>query len=158
MHTCIRGLLAGAAATALLALLLWINQAAGPLPALDPIGMLARVLGDARGTAWTVFVAIGIGGYGLLFAALADEDTHLPLALGLGLAAAGWFAAMMALLPMAGYAPFGLALGWMVPLITAAWSVLFGSALAWTWRHVPQVPVLLQRLRTHDGTTLTAGS
>lgn len=142
MHTCFRGLIAGAAATTVLALLLLLHGASGVMAQLDLVQVLARVLGESRGSAWLVVWVVGVAGYGLVLAALSDPDRS-PLPLALGLAGAGWFAVMMGVLPMGGYAPFGIGLGVAVPLLTAAWSLAFGATLGWSYA---LLPALAQRI------------
>lgn len=150
MHGVLRGLLAGLAATTLLALLLWINDAAGPLRELDPATLIATVLGEPRGTGWTLLWLVGVGGFGLALAALAEPDaTRPPWQPALTLSGGGWLATMMGLLPMAGHAPFGVGFGLLAPLLTAAWAALFGAALAAAWTWLPRVPELLQHWKAH---------
>ena len=137
MNLMTRGLLSAALAGLLLALLLWIQGALGVLPALDLIGLLARVLGEERDAAWLLYGAVTMLGFGLALPVLADEEGR-GMAPALGLAGTGWFATMMGLLPMAGFAPFGLGLSWAVPVLTLAQAAAFGLALGWLFEHLPR--------------------
>lgn len=157
MSPWIRGLLSGAAATALLSLLLWLTAWSGLVPEMDLVGMLARVLGESRGVGLLVFLAVGIPGYGLALALLLDEGDS-PLATALWLSAVGWFATMMALLPMAGFTPFGIGSGVGKLLVCATWYVAFGVALGGTWILLPllqsrALAPLLARVRPMTGRT-----
>ena len=157
MHPVLRGLLAGAAATALLAVMLWINAELGPLRELDPAALVARVLGEDRSVGWSVLLTVGIAGFGLSLAALTDPDEPgLPWVPALTLSVGGWVAAMMGLLPMAGHAPFGIGQGPVLALLSAAWAVLFGAALAAAWAWLPRATELLQQWKAQalPGATL----
>lgn len=159
MHACIRGLVAGTAATALLASLLWLNAALGPLREFDLATLIARVLGESRGTGWLLLALIGSVGFGLALAALVDEEERaLPWQPALTLSGSGWLAVMMGLLPMAGHAPFGAGMGLSVPLLSLAWAGAYGAALAAAWTWLPRLPELWQHWKRSAAPTAPQGS
>lgn len=154
MHACIRGLLSGAVATAVLAALLWLNGTVGPLRELDLVALIARVLGESRSTGWLLLGLIGVAGCGLALAALAEPDqAGPPWGPTATLGGAAWLALMMGLLPMAGYEPFGLGIGLHVPLVTAVWAGAYAAAMATSWTWLPRLPEWLQHGRGHAAPT-----
>ena len=146
MPACLRGLFAASCATALLVVLLWIDTGSG-VAARDLPGLLARVLGESRGVGWLVLLAVSGPGIGLVLAALAEDAPGTPWAVALLLSVGGWLAAMMGLLPMAGYAPFALGSGPWLALVTLAWSAAHGVVLALGWGLLPRLEALLLQWR-----------
>lgn len=126
------GLLAGAAATAVLSMLMIAKAMMGVMPELDLPVMISSMMGapDNPVVGWGVHVMIGVVGYGL---AIALMDGVLPsrsrvlhgVLLGLG----GWAMMMAALMPMAGAGFFGMSLGMTAPMMTLVLHIIFGAVL-----------------------------
>ena len=112
-----KGLLAGAAATAVLSALMVMKQMMGLMPQLDLPKMIAGVMGapDTPIIGWAVHVMIGVVGYGL---AIALFDSRLPgkssLLHGVLLGFVGWLVMMFMLMPMAGAGLFGMVHGLLI--------------------------------------------
>ena len=140
-----KGLVAGAAATAVLSALMVMKAAMGLMPALDLPKMIAGMMGapDAPIIGWGVHALIGVVGYGL---AIAFLDNRLPGKSqelhGIQIGFAGWLVMMIMLMPMAGAGLFGMALGIMAPMMTLVLHLIFGAVLGWTFgRLAPAVRV-----------------
>jgi hypothetical protein len=131
-----KGLAAGAAATAVLSMLMVMKTAMGVMPQLDLPKMIAGMMGapDTPALGWAIHAMIGIVGYGLAIALL---DGRLPgksaTLHGLLLGFAGWLVMMVMLMPMAGAGLFGMALGMMAPLMTLVLHLIFGAVLGSTF-------------------------
>ena len=139
-----KGLLAAAAATAVLSALMVMKQLMGLMPQLDLPKMIAGMMGapDMPMIGWAVHVMIGVVGYGLAIALL---DSRLPgkssLRHGVLIAFVGWLAMMIMLMPLAGAGLFGMTLGMMAPMMTLVLHLIFGAVLGWTYgRLAPSVP------------------
>lgn len=125
-----KGMLAGFAATIVLSLLMLMKGAMGLMPALDPIGMIAMMMGVSTAIAWGVHFMIGTVIWGGAFALL---EPHLPgwelwlkgVVFGIG----AWLIMMVAMMPMAGAGFFGMQLGMMAPVMTLAMHLVFGAVL-----------------------------
>ena len=146
-----KGLLAGAAATAVLSALMVMMQMMGLMPRLDLPKMIAGMMGapDTPMIGWVVHVMIGVVGYGLAMALL---DSRLPgkssLLHGVLIGFGGWLAMMIVLMPMAGAGLFGMALGMMAPMMTLVLHLIFGAVLGWTY--VRLAPSVLTAARAHS--------
>ncbi|PKP84976.1 MAG: hypothetical protein CVT80_05170 [Alphaproteobacteria bacterium HGW-Alphaproteobacteria-2] len=125
-----KGMLAGLAATIVLSLLMLMKGAMGVMPALDPIGMIAMMMGVSAAIAWGVHLMIGAVIWGGAFALL---EPHLPggefwlkgVVFGIG----AWLIMMVAMMPMAGAGFFGMQLGMMAPVMTLVMHIVFGAVL-----------------------------
>lgn len=125
-----KGLLAGLAATAVLSLLMLLKGAMGLMPALDPIGMIAMMMGVSSVLGWGVHVMIGTVVWGGTFALL---ESYLPggefwlkgVVFGIG----AWLIMMLVMMPMAGAGFFGMQLGMMAPVMTLVMHLVFGAVL-----------------------------
>jgi hypothetical protein len=125
-----KGMLAGLAATVALSLLMLMKGAMGLMPALDPIGMIAMMMGVSTAIAWGVHFIIGTVVWGGSFALL---ESYLPggqlwlkgVVFGIG----AWLIMMVAMMPMAGAGFFGMQLGMMAPAMTLVMHIVFGAVL-----------------------------
>ena len=131
-----KGLAAGAAATAVLSMLMVMKAAMGVMPELDLPKMISGMMGASGVPAvgWAVHIMIGVIGYGVAIALL---DSRLPgrssIARGVLIGFAGWLVMMVMLMPMAGAGLFGMALGMMAPMMTLVLHLIFGAVLGWTF-------------------------
>ena len=136
-----KGLAAGAAATAVLSILMVMKAAMGVMPQLDLTKMIAGVMGapDTPALGWAIHAMIGIVGYGLAIALL---DGRLPgnsaTLHGVLIGFAGWLVMMVTLMPMAGVGLFGMALGMMAPMMTLVLHLIFGAVLGWAFSRLSQ--------------------
>lgn len=130
MNNLAKGMLAGLAATVVLSILMLVKASMGLMPALDPIGMIAAMMGISATMAWGIHFMIGTVLWGGAFTLL---DAHLPgeklwikgIAFGVG----GWLIMMLAMMPLAGASFFGLQLGIMAPVMTLVMHIVFGAVL-----------------------------
>lgn len=134
MHNFRNGMLAGAAATAVLSILMIMKSAMGLMPQLDLIAMLAKMMGQPGipVVGWIGHALIGIVGYGLVIALL-DRDGEgsegSMVGRGVMIACVGWLIMMVVLMPMAGAGLFGMNLGIMAPIMTLILHLVFGAVL-----------------------------
>ncbi len=125
------GMLAGAAATAVLSMLMIMKAAMGLMPQLDLPAMLATMMGrpGMPFVGWVVHAVIGIVGYGLVIA-LVDRGGEGNMAgRGMLIACIGWLTMMVVLMPMAGAGLFGMGMGIMAPIMTLILHLVFGAVL-----------------------------
>jgi len=130
MNNIAKGILAGLAATVVLSLMMLAKAAMGLMPALDPVGMIAVMMGVSTALAWGIHFMIGAVIWGVAFALL---EQHLPggdlwvkgVALGVG----AWLIMMVAMMPMAGAGFFGMQLGIMAPVLTLVMHLVSGAVL-----------------------------
>jgi hypothetical protein len=136
-----KGLAAGAAATAVLSVLMVMKAAMGVMPQLDLPKMIAGMMGapDTPALGWAIHAMIGVVGYGLAIALL---DSRLPgrssTLHGVLIGSAGWLVMMVMLMPMADAGLFGMALGMMAPMMTLVLHLIFGAVLGWTFGRLSQ--------------------
>lgn len=125
-----KGMLAGLAATVVLSLLMLLKGAMGLMPALDPIDMIAMMMGGSTAIAWGVHVMIGTVLWGGGFAVI---EPHLPggeiWQRGVVFAIGAWLIMMVAMMPMAGAGLFGMQFGMMAPVMTLVMHLVFGAVL-----------------------------
>ncbi len=123
-------MLAGLAATIVLSLLMLLKGAMGLMPALDPIGMIAMMMGVSTAIAWGVHFMIGAviwgGAFALLEPRLPGGDLWLK---GVVFGVGAWLIMMVAMMPMAGAGFFGMNLGMMAPVMTLVMHLVFGAVL-----------------------------
>lgn len=126
------GLLAGAAATAVLSMLMAGKSMMGIMPELDLPAMISGMMGSPGNpvVGWGVHAMIGVVGYGLAIA-LMDHlfPSRSPVLHGVLLGLGGWAMMMAALMPMAGAGFFGMSLGMTAPMMTLVLHVIFGAVL-----------------------------
>jgi len=124
------GVIAGFTATVALTILLIMKNAMGIMPALDPIAMLAGMMGMPAVVGWIGHFMIGTVLWGGLYAAAEGNlpgGTHVVKGMVLGVGA--WLIMMIVLMPMAGAGLFGFAFGMMGPVMTLLMHVIFGAVL-----------------------------
>ncbi len=125
------GMLAGAAATAVLSMLMIMKAAMGLMPQLDLPAMLAKMMGrpGMPFVGWVVHAVIGIVGYGLVIALVDRGGEGNMTGRGVLIACIGWLIMMVVLMPMAGAGLFGLGMGIMAPIMTLILHLVFGAVL-----------------------------
>ncbi len=134
MSNITHGLVAGFVATVVLTVMLVAKSMMGLMPALDPIMMLAAMMGMPIVVGWLGHFMIGTVAWGGLFAILGDRipgDSNIARGATLGVAA--WLAMMIVIMPMAGAGAFGMAMGIMAPMMTLLMHVVFGVVLGWVY-------------------------
>lgn len=128
------GLIAGFVATAVLSGMMLVKDRAGFMPEMDMIGMISGMMGTSRAAGWLVHFVVGTVLYGLafawVFAGLWPEAYWLG---GAALGIAGWLAAMLMMMPMAGKGLFGMRIGAMAPMMSLVMHVVFGVILGWVY-------------------------
>ena len=130
MNNIYKGIMAGLAATTVLSLLMLGKAGMGVMPALDPIGMIATMMGISLAMAWGIHFIIGTvmwgGAFALLEARLPGGDMWVKgMAFGVG----AWLIMMVVMMPMAGQGLFGMQLGMMAPIMTLLMHIVFGGVL-----------------------------
>ncbi len=134
MNNILKGIIAGFVATVLLTLMMLAKGEMGLMPALDPIGMIAGMMGVSAASAWGVHFMIGVVIWGGTFAVL---ESHLPVGdfwvKGVVFGVGAWLVMMVAIMPMAGAGFFGMQLGMMAPVMTLVMHLVFGAVLGATY-------------------------
>lgn len=130
MDNILKGMFAGLVATVVLTLMMFAKEAMGLMPALDPVGMIAGMMGVSTAIAWGVHFMIGTVIWGGAFAVL---EPRLPggdfWVKGVVLGVGAWLIMMVAMMPMAGAGFFGMQLGMMAPVMTLVMHLVFGAVL-----------------------------
>ena len=125
-----KGMVAGFVATVVLSGLMAIKAMMGVMPELNPIKMVADMLGASPAVGWAMHSMIGTVLWGTLFAWL---NTSLPgeshWLRGIVFAVGAWLIMMVAIMPMAGAGFFGSHLGMMAPVMTLMLHIVFGFVL-----------------------------
>ena len=124
------GFIAGFVATIVLSVLLVLKNAMGVMPGLDPVAMLAAMMGMPAIMGWIAHFLIGTvlwGGIYALYHKSIPGDGHLVKGMVLGIGA--WLVMMIIVMPMAGAGFFGMAFGIMSPVLTLIMHLIFGAAL-----------------------------
>lgn len=125
-----KGMLAGLAATVVMSLMMLMKGAMGLMPELNPIAMIAAMMGVSAALAWGVHFMIGVvlwgGGFAVLETSLPGTQFWIK---GVIFAIGAWLIMMVAMLPMAGVGFFGMSLGMMAPVLTLVMHVVFGAVL-----------------------------
>jgi hypothetical protein len=126
----IKGMVAGFVATVALSALMLTKAMMGVMPELNPINMIADMLGAPPAIGWVMHFMIGTALWGTLFAWL---DPVIPgeahWLKGILFAAAAWLIMMIVMMPMAGAGFFGSHLGMTAPVMTLILHVVFGFVL-----------------------------
>lgn len=136
----VNGLIAGLAATVVLSVLMIIKSAAGMLPGLNAIAMLAQ-LGNAYAglpatpmTGWLLHFLIGTVLWGLLFTwalhAIPGGGTTVQ---GMVFGVAAWLLMMIIPMPLAGAGLFGMNIGIAAPVATLVLHLIFGAVLGYVY-------------------------
>jgi len=126
-----RGVQAGFIATLCISFLMLVQQASGVAPAFNLIGMIkdAANMPDFVVVAWFAHFVVGVGLWGVFFAALSP---HLPgphWARGLMFGAFTWLLMMLIFLPAAGMPVFAKGLGTTIPLVSLLLHLIYGAIL-----------------------------
>lgn len=130
------GIVAGLAATVVLSVLMILKSAAGMLPEMNAIRMLAGMgqqyagLPATPALGWIAHFAIGTVLWGILFALLVH---HLPggsfWLRGVVFSIGAWVLMMIIVMPMAGAGVFGMGIGIGAPVATLVLHIIFGAVL-----------------------------
>jgi len=126
-----KGVEAGFVATIVISILMLLQQAAGVAPDFNLISMLkaAANMPDYTAVAWLVHFVIGVGLWGVGFAALSP---HLPgphWLRGLVFGALAWVLMMVVFLPAAGMPLFAQGLGTTIPIVSLLLHLIYGGVL-----------------------------
>jgi hypothetical protein len=125
-----KGTVAGLAATVVLSALMLMKAVMGVMPELNPIKMIADMLGAPPTVGWLMHFMIGTVFWGTLFvwlnSSLLGESQWLK---GIVFAIGAWLVMMVAMMPMAGAGFFGSHLGMMTPVMTLMLHIVFGFVL-----------------------------
>ena len=124
------GLIAGFVATVVLSVLLVMKNAMGVMPELDPVLMLAGMMGMAAVMGWIGHFMIGTVLWGGIFGLANDSipggsNVMKGIVLGIG----AWLVMMIVVMPMAGAGFFGMNLGIMSPVMTLVMHIVYGAVL-----------------------------
>lgn len=126
----IKGMVAGFVATVVLSALMLMKTMMGVMPELNPIKMIADMLGGPPAVGWVMHFMIGTVLWGSLFVwlnpTLPGESHWLK---GIVFSAGAWLIMMIVMMPMAGAGFFGSHLGMTAPVMTLMLHVVFGLVL-----------------------------
>lgn len=143
MTNIVHGMIAGFVATVVLSAMMLIKGAMGVMPGLDPIQMIAGMVGASAAVGWLGHFLIGTIAWGGGFAVLNSvipTDSQMMKGILFGIAA--WLLMMVATMPMAGAGFFGLGIGIMAPVLTLVLHVVFGAVLGGVYARLTTTPVL----------------
>jgi uncharacterized protein DUF6789 len=126
-----KGIEAGFVATIVISLLMLIQQAAGVAPTFNLITLItaATNMPDYVAISWIVHFVVGVGLWGVGFAAFSP---HLPgphWLRGLIFGAFAWFLMMVIFLPAAGMPVFANGLGTTIPVISLMLHLVYGAVI-----------------------------
>jgi len=125
-----RGLTAGLIATIALVIALMLKQAAGLMPQLNLVAVLAHALGSrSLAVGWAANAFVGVLLWGSLFA---WADRRMPFAHwvnGLFFASVVWLGVMLIIMPAAGEGMWGMNLGMATPTLTLFLHWIYGVVL-----------------------------
>ncbi|MGK7295508.1 MAG: DUF6789 family protein [Candidatus Wenzhouxiangella sp. M2_3B_020] len=134
MNGNVKGLIAGAIATAVLSALMLIKGAMGMLPQFNVIAMLAGTLGGGPIVGWIAHIAIGVVLYGLVIANLSHAlPGGSPAVKGIVLGVIGWLVMMLVAMPVMGGGFFAGNLGIPVVVATLVLHLIFGAVLGFSF-------------------------
>src|SRR5258708_3845578 len=123
-----KGVQGGFIATLVISVLMLVQGAAGVAPSFNLIQLItaATNMPDYTSISWFVHFAVGVGLWGVGFAAFSP---HLPgphWMRGLIFGAFAWFVMMVIFLPAAGMPVFAIGLGTTLPIVSLALHLVFG--------------------------------
>ena len=126
-----KGVEAGFIATIVISLLMLVQQAAGVAPTFNLITLItaATNMPDYVAISWIVHFVVGVGLWGVGFAAFSP---HLPgphWLRGLIFGAFAWFLMMVIFLPAAGMPVFANGLGTTIPVISLMLHLVYGAVI-----------------------------
>jgi hypothetical protein len=130
-----KGVEAGLVATIVISILILIQQAAGVAPQFNLIALVMSAAGTPEypTLAWVVHFVVGVGVWGIGFAAFSP---HLPgphWVRGLIFGVLTWLAMMIAFLPAAGLPMFAQGMGTEIPVVSLVLSIVYGLVLGETY-------------------------
>jgi len=137
------GLIAGFIATVVLSVMLVLKNMMGIMLGLDPIIMMATMMGMPAIVGWVGHFMIGTVAWGGGFAILNDVvPGSSQLSKGIVWGIGAWLAMMIMVMPMAGAGFFGMSMGIMAPMMTLIMHLVFGAVLGKTFeRYATEGPV-----------------
>jgi hypothetical protein len=136
MSDVVKGMVAGAIATAALSAVMLLIEATGTPPQLE-LPRLLQILLDAPTDyvlGWVAHITIGSVILGGIFAQIEPRlgaDTHTKSGILYGVIA--WLVMMLVFMPAAGVGYFGFQLSIITPLVMLGLQVLYGAVLGWTY-------------------------
>ena len=141
------GIVSGFVATVVLSIMMVIKAAAGLMPHLNVIAMLAGMAHQKFGmpasplVGWVLHLFIGTVVWGLAFAALYKVIPGTkPWLKGVLFAIGAWLLMMIGPMPMAGAGLFGLKLGMPAPIMTLVLHILYGVVLGLVYQKLRSRP------------------
>jgi hypothetical protein len=141
------GLLAGLAATIVIAVLMVIKSAVGLLPAVDTIEMLRQLGAEHFGlpaspvAAWIVHSAISVVLWGLVFAGTYETWPGAPATKGAVFATMIWLLTMSMFMPMVGAGFFGTSIGPAAAVAPLLLDLVFGIVLGSVFGRLREQPM-----------------
>lgn len=132
----VKGIIAGLVATIVLSILMLIKSAAGMLPEVNAIQMLAGIAGMPENliVGWLLHFLIGAVLWGLLFVWI---GTRLPggrIVQGIEFGVLAWVLMMVIVFPVAGAGLFGLNIGPAAAIATLVLHIVYGAVLGWMYQ------------------------
>jgi len=125
-----RGLAAGLVATIVLVIVLTLKQAAGVMPQLNLVAILAHALGSrSLAVGWAANAFVGVLLWGFLFVWADRRMFFAHWVNGLFFASVVWLGVMLIIMPAAGEGLFGLDLGMATPTLTLFLHWIYGATL-----------------------------
>jgi hypothetical protein len=136
MSDLFKGIVAGAAATTVLSLMMLVIGATGIEPQLELTSLLLTVLAlpAEHLLGWILHASIGSVLLGGVFACVEPRlgaDSHTKSGILYGVIT--WLIVMMVFMPAAGAGYFGFQLSWFAPIVMLALQVVYGAVLGWTY-------------------------
>lgn len=129
-----KGILAGFIGTIALSAMMIVKSIMGILPELDPVGMLAEMLGGSMVLGWIMHFLIGSVAWGGGFALIHNSlPTHNSVTKGVIFGVGAWLIMMLVVMPMAGEGIFGLVIGIAAPVMTLVLHVVFGAVMGFAY-------------------------
>jgi hypothetical protein len=133
----VKGMVAGAVATAVLSLVMVLIGTTGFEPQLELTRILLTLLGEPASLyalGWTVHILVGSVVLGGLFAYIEPRlgvDTHTKGGVLYGVIT--WLVVMLVFMPAAGEGYFGFGLSVFAPIVMLGLQVLYGAVLGWVY-------------------------
>jgi len=137
MSDLVKGMVAGAVATAVLSLVMVLIGTTGFEPQLELTRMLLTLLGapaSLLALGWILHVLVGSVVLGGLFAQIGPRlgvDTHAKGGVLYGVMT--WLVVMLVFMPAVGEGYFGFGLSVFAPIVMLGLQVLYGAVLGWVY-------------------------
>lgn len=131
-----QGMIAGFIATVVLTIMMIIKGSLGLVPELDPIGMIAGMIGASEVVGWIGHFVIGTivwgGGFAILNSYIPSNNEIIK---GIVFGVGAWLIMMVVMMPLAGAGLFGLNLGvGALPAVLALMlHIVFGAVLGFVF-------------------------